>query len=124
MSLETSTERLAERAAIITISGSLTARSPLRALDTDVKSAMFQGIIHLVLDVSSVDYVDSAGLGLLMHIYNDLHQKGGSLRLCGVHARLRKILETTHTDTLLAVDGCREESIAAVRQLSPAITGN
>src|SRR5579884_1796123 len=123
MSLETSTERLADRAAIITISGSLTARSPLRSLDTEVKSAMFQGIIHLVLDVSGVDYVDSAGLGLLMHIYNDLHQKGGSLRLCGVQARLRKILETTHTDTLLAVDGSREESIAAVRQVGPVISG-
>ena len=123
MSLETSTERLGDRAAIVTISGSLTARSPLRALDTEVASAMFQGIIHLVLDVSTVDYVDSAGLGLLMHIYNDLHQKGGSLRLCGVQPRLRKILETTHTDTLLAVDGSREESIAALRQLSPATKG-
>lgn len=123
MSLETSTERLADRAAIITVSGSLTARSPLRALDSEVTAAMFQGIIHLVLDVSTVEYVDSAGLGLLMHIYNDLHQKGGSLRLCGVQARLRKILETTHTDTLLAVDGSREDSIAALRQLSPATKG-
>ena len=124
MSLETSIERLAGRAAVITVSGSLTARSPLRSLDTEVKNAMFQGIIHLVLYVSSVDYVDSAGLGLLMHIYNDLHQKGGSLRLCGVQPRLRKILETTHTDTLLAVDESREQSIAAVRQLSPAIPGD
>lgn len=124
MSLETSIERLAGRAAVVTVCGSLTARSPLRSLDTEVKNAMFQGIIHLVLDVSSVDYVDSAGLGLLMHIYNDLHQKGGSLRLCGVQPRLRKILETTHTDTLLPVDGSREQSIAAVRQLSPAIPGN
>ncbi|HKO10659.1 MAG TPA: STAS domain-containing protein [Acidobacteriaceae bacterium] len=124
MSLETSTERLAGRAAAITLRGSLTARSPLRSLDTEVKNAMFEGVIHLVLDVTSVDYVDSAGLGLLMHIYNDLHQKGGSLRLCGVQPRLRKILETTHTDTLLAIDGSREQSIAAVRQLTPAIPGD
>src|SRR6185437_5333443 len=124
MSLETSTERLAGRAAAITLRGSLTARSPLRSLDTEVKNAMFEGVIHLVLDVTSVDYVDSAGLGLLMHIYNDLHQKGGSLRLCGVQPRLRKILETTQTDTLLAIDGSREQSIAALRQLTPAIPGD
>ncbi|HLJ76651.1 MAG TPA: STAS domain-containing protein [Acidobacteriaceae bacterium] len=123
MSLESNIELLADRAAVVDVSGSMTARSPLKALEAQIQELMLQGVVNIVLDLSKVDYVDSAGLGVLMHAYNKLHQKGGSLRLCGVQPRLRKILHTTHTDTLLPVDGSRQDGIAAVRQLSPPIPG-
>jgi anti-sigma B factor antagonist len=123
MSLESNIELLADRAAVVDVSGSMTARSPLKTLEAQIQELMLQGVVNIVLDLSKVDYVDSAGLGVLMHAYNKLHQKGGSLRLCGVQPRLRKILHTTHTDTLLPVDGSRQDGIAAVRQLSPPIPG-
>lgn len=123
MPLDTSIERLADRVAVINLSGSMTARSPLKTLEGQIDEIMLQGVVHLILDLSTVDYVDSAGLGVLMHAYNKLHQKGGSLRLCGVQPRLRKILQTTHTDTLLPIDASRQEGIAALRQVAQPIPG-
>jgi anti-sigma B factor antagonist len=123
MPLDTSTEFLADRAALINISGSMTARSPIKMLEAQIEEIMLQGVVHLILDVSNVDFVDSAGLGVLMHAYNKLHQKGGSLRLCGVQPRLRKILQTTHTDTLLPIDASRQDGIAVLRRLAQPIPG-
>lgn len=123
MPLETSIELLADRAAVITLAGSMTARSPVKLLEAQIEEIMRQGVVHLIFDLTSVDYVDSAGLGVLMHSWNKLHQKGGSLRLCGVQPRLRKILQTTHTDTLLPVDPSREDGIAALRQMAQPIPG-
>lgn len=119
MPLDTSIELLADRAAVINLSGSMTARSPLKTLETHIEDIMSQGVVHLILDVTNVEFVDSAGLGVLMHVYNKLHQKGGSLRLCGVQPRLRKILQTTHTDALLPIDASRQDGIAALRQPVP-----
>lgn len=121
MPLDTSIERLGDRVAVINLSGSMTARNPLKILEGQIEEIMLQGVLHLILDLSSVDYVDSAGLGVLMHAWNKLHQKGGSLRLCGVQPRLRKILQTTHTDTLLPIDPSRQDGIAALRQVAQPI---
>ena len=117
MPLDTSIELLADRAAVINVSGSMTARSPLKNLEVQIEEIRLQGVVHLILDVANVDFLDSAGLGVLVHAYNKLHQKGGSLRLCGVQPRLRKILHTTHTDTLLPIDASRQDGIAALGQL-------
>lgn len=122
MPMDTTIESLSDRAALINVSGSMTARSPLKALEMQIEEIMLQGVVHLIFDVSSVDFVDSAGLGVLVHAYNKLHQKGGSLRLCGVQPRLRKILQTTHTDTLLPVDASRQDGIAALRQVAQPIS--
>lgn len=123
MPLDTSIELLADRAAVIDVSGSLTARSPLKNLEVQIDEIMLQGVVHLIFDVSNVDYVDSAGLGVLMHAYNKLRQKGGSLRLCGVQPRLRKILQTTRTDSLLPIDASRQDGIAALRQVTQPVAG-
>ncbi|HKR25806.1 MAG TPA: STAS domain-containing protein [Acidobacteriaceae bacterium] len=122
MPLDTTIESLSDRAAIINLSGSMTARSPLKNLEMQIEETMAQGVVHLILDVSNVDFVDSAGLGVLVHAYNKLRQKGGSLRLCGVQPRLRKILQTTHTDKLLPVDPSRQEGIAALGQFAQPVT--
>lgn len=123
MPLDTTIESLSDRAALINLSGSMTARSPLKNLDLQIDEIMLQGVVHLILDLSKVDYVDSAGLGVLMHVWNKLHQKGGSLRLCGVQPHLRRILQTTHTDTLLPIDESRQDGIAALRQMSQPVPG-
>jgi anti-anti-sigma factor len=61
-----------------------------------------------------VDYIDSAGLGMMVYVYGALNEKNGTFRLCGVSPRVLSILKLTKTDSFLNVDGCREESLAAL----------
>jgi anti-anti-sigma factor len=68
-----------------------------------------------VIDLTDVEYVDSAGLGMLMYAYGMLNEKKGTLRLCGVTARVMSLLQMTKTDMFLPIDTSLDESLAALR---------
>jgi anti-sigma B factor antagonist len=51
---------------------------------------------NLILDLTGVPYVDSAGIGALVGAYVTHHRKG--LFLVGVSDRVRAAFETTHVD--------------------------
>ncbi len=114
MLLTATIEKLQEEAAVVTFSGALTLGTSLKFADSQVQEAISQGVSRLVFDLSSVDYVDSAGLGMIVYIYGLLSQKNGVFRLCGVSPRVLSLLRLTKTDTLFAIDGCREDSLAAL----------
>ena len=114
MLLTTTIEKLHDEAAVVTFSGALTLGTSLKFADSQVQSAISQGVSRVVFDLSSVDYVDSAGLGMIVYIYGVLSQKNGAFRLCGVAPRVLSLLQLTKTDTLFAIDSCREDSLAAL----------
>jgi anti-anti-sigma factor len=116
MSLEATIETLPGSTAVITLSGTMTLGSSLKLIDSQVQSALSTGVNSLVFDLSSVECADSAGLGMLVHTLGLMNEKGGSLRLCGIPRRLRSMMQTTHTDTILNIDASRDESLAALRQ--------
>jgi anti-sigma B factor antagonist len=115
MPLDAKIETLPERIAVITLTGSMNLGTPLKMVDAQVRQALADGVAGLVLDLSGVDYVDSAGLGVLVHTYGLVNQQGGTLRLCGAQPRVRSLLQMTKTDLFLAMDETREESLAVLR---------
>lgn len=116
MSLDMTIEKLPEGTAVATLSGAMTLGTSLKMVDAQVHSALSDGVTNLVLDLTAVPYSDSAGLGLLMYTYGLVKEKGGTLRLCGVSARVLSMLQMTRTDTFLPMDANREASLAALRQ--------
>src|SRR5206468_11003565 len=52
----------------------------------------------LILDLTEVSYVDSAGIGALVGAYVTHHKDGRSLALVGVSDRLRHALQVTHVE--------------------------
>lgn len=107
-------ETLPEGTAVVTVSGPLTLGMSLKLADSQVQEAIAAGVTRMVFDLTGVDYVDSAGLGMIVYTYGVLNQKSGSLRLCGVSPRVLSLLKLTRTDTVLAIDASREESLAAL----------
>ena len=53
----------------------------------------------IVFDLSRVDYIDSAGLGIMTYCYGAMKQAGGTFRLAGASGRVQKLFEFTHLDT-------------------------
>lgn len=57
----------------------------------------------LIVDMRSVDLVDSVALGILLGLERRCRQSGGALRLVIDEPRVRKIFELTGTDSLLDI---------------------
>jgi len=57
----------------------------------------------LLVDLSSVTYVDSATIGCLMDLYRQATAAGGSLKLSGVQKRVETMLTMTGAQNFLEI---------------------
>ncbi|MCE7079434.1 STAS domain-containing protein [Streptomyces sp. ST2-7A] len=71
-----------------------TLRESLNALPDD-------GVRHLVLDLSGVEFLESGGLSVMIELYKRLQRDGGSLTLAAVPGWLRQVLATTGLEHIL-----------------------
>ena len=115
MPLTATIEHLPQGITAIRLSGGLTLGTSLKIADSQIQAAIGEGISKMVIDLTDVEYVDSAGLGLLMYAYGMMNEKKGTLRLCGVTDRVMSLLQMTKTDMFLPIDQNLDESIAALR---------
>lgn len=68
-----------------------------------VRSLLQDGHDRLVLDLGHVRYVDSAGLGELVHAFSAVRNRGGAIKLLNITRRLTDLLVVTR---LLTVFDC------------------
>jgi anti-sigma B factor antagonist len=116
MPLSANIENLPKGIAVVTLSGGLTLGTSLKIADSQIQATIEDGVTKMVIDLTDVEYMDSAGLGMLMYVYGMLNEKKGSLRLCGVTPRVMSLLQMTKTDTFLSIDQNRDESVAALQK--------
>ena len=57
----------------------------------------------LIMDLTLVPYMDSAGLGVLMNYYVSAQSAGRKLFLVGVNARVQALIEMTKVDSVLQI---------------------
>jgi len=67
----------------------------------------------VVLQLDQVEFIDSSGLGAMMRLVQSARPKGGDLKLSGVPAKIRKVLEMTHLISQFEVYESVEEAITA-----------
>jgi anti-sigma B factor antagonist len=76
---------------------------------------------RLVIDLSTVSFVDSAGLGALIGGIRRTRELGGDVAVTCDRLTLIKLLRTTGFDRIVTVADTVEEAAAAFGQ--PAVTG-
>jgi anti-sigma B factor antagonist len=68
----------------------------------------------MILDLTDVPYIDSAGLGSLMRAYVRRNKAGRRFILAGVNNRVRKLFEITRVEPLFLIFPTLEEAVAAL----------
>ena len=68
-----------------------------------ITSLIASGERKVLLDLSSVTYVDSATIGCLMDLYRQAAAAGGSLKLAGVQKRVETMLTMTGAQNFLEI---------------------
>jgi anti-sigma B factor antagonist len=65
----------------------------------------------VVLELSRVRFVDSAGCGALITCIRHLRSGGGDLKLCGITKQVRMLFELVRLHNLLDILNTREEAV-------------
>jgi anti-sigma B factor antagonist len=104
MILEAELERADPSTAIFRLTGRMTLGTRLREIESKISDVAGNGVQKLVLDLSGIEFLDSAGLGALMILYGNMKLRGGQFRLVAPGAKVLDVLKLTHTDSILAID--------------------
>jgi len=71
---------------------------------------------HLIIDLSRVPFIDSAGLGALIGGIRRVREDGGDVALSSPRGEVMTVLRTTGFDRILPVTSTVEEATAALTQ--------
>ncbi len=68
---------------------------------------------HVVLDMSQVGFVDSAGLGAILSFFRKLNAEQGELKLCSVSGPVRLLFQLVRFHRVFEIFNTRDEAIKA-----------
>jgi anti-sigma B factor antagonist len=85
--------------------GSVRLRGRLDAVQAEKQAAAFDAFTgSTVLDCKELDYISSAGLGLLFGTHKRLSTQGGGLRLINLKPHIRELFAIAHFDSIFQID--------------------
>jgi anti-sigma B factor antagonist len=111
MILEAELDRADATTAIFRLTGRMTLGLRLREVESRITDVAGNGVRKLILELSGVEFLDSAGLGLLMILYGKTDS--GELRLVAPTSRVLELLKLTCTDATLPIDPDLDAALAA-----------
>lgn len=70
------------------------------------------GRTQFVVDMSTIEFIDSSGLGALVWSHSRASEAGGLVLLCGVGSRVRSLIALTRLDEVLQIRSTRDAALA------------
>ncbi|MBB5317785.1 STAS domain-containing protein [Tunturibacter empetritectus] len=113
MILEAELDRADTKTAVFRLTGRMTLGLRLREVESRITDVADKGVHKLILELSGVEFLDSAGLGLLMILYGKMKTHSGELRLVAPTERVLDVLKITCTDAILPIDPTLDAALAA-----------
>lgn len=77
------------------------------------------GRLKAILDLTEVDYIDSAGIGILALISGKLHEAGGKLAIVAPEGRVLHMLQMTQMTKILQVSPTVADAMTAFGEAFP-----
>jgi anti-sigma B factor antagonist len=84
-------------------------------LREEISKLLAENKKQLVLDLSGVSYMDSAGVGELVSVYTSVKNRGGELKLSCLTKKIKDLLQITQ---LMTIFDTYESTSEAVRSFS------
>jgi len=103
MIVDMETHELSPGITAISFTGRLVLGNRLTDVEHAIRQAIKQGSRKLVLDFSRLDYMDSAGVGLLAMCVGIMEREGGKVLVAGATGHVAELLELTHLNRLVGM---------------------
>jgi len=113
MSLSVNTRKLGE-VVVVDMSGRLTAGEPVLLLRDTVRRFLEDGARKFVLNLGSVSYIDSSGLGELVTTFTSLQNRGGNVNLLNLTKKANDLLQMTKLLTVFDTFTDESKAVSAL----------
>ncbi len=107
------TTREVDGVAVVALDGRIVLGEESTALREKVKSLLAEGKKKMVLNMSNITFIDSAGLGTLVAAHTSAKTQGASLRLCHLGAKFQEVLQITKLVTVFDVFDTETAAVAS-----------
>ncbi|MGI6456767.1 MAG: STAS domain-containing protein [bacterium] len=97
---------------VIHINGYLDS-STFQELQDHLQGLIDQGNVHLIIDFQELNYISSAGLGVLMGMLTEVRHKGGDLKLVNMQSRIRTQFDMLGFSRMIQIYDSIDEAKAA-----------
>ncbi|MCU0608625.1 MAG: STAS domain-containing protein [Chitinispirillaceae bacterium] len=94
---------------VIDITGKIDRLKDSIVLKSYINSIIESGNLNIALNLSTVTYLDSGALNVLIYSHNTLSNKGGSLVLIEPNEYVRDVLEVVGLNKLVTIFSSRKE---------------
>ena len=91
----------------------------LSSFFTTVQKLIEEGSRKILIDLSSVTYIDSASIGCLMDIHRLLREKEGVVRLSGLQSRVETMISMTGVHKIIDIRRDEAGALAAFAEAQP-----
>jgi anti-anti-sigma factor len=95
-------EPISDAARLVGVSGRLD-QNLTPALEAELLGLLSQGYHYLVVNLHSVNYINSGGLRCLVTAWRQARQNGGDLTLCGLNERVANIFSMVGFDKVFQI---------------------
>jgi anti-sigma B factor antagonist len=99
--------------AVLSVTGNVDAGTEQRFRDA-LTSVLAHGVARIVVDLSRVAFMSSAGIGVLMGVRRVLADAGGSLALAAPHGEVAQVLSITGVAEAIPVAASVADAVAAL----------
>jgi anti-sigma B factor antagonist len=98
---------------IVDVSGRITLGEGSSQLRDSLRGLLEAGQKNILLNLSDVTYIDSAGVGELVAGYTTVANRGGNLKLLGLTKRVKDLLQITKLYTVFDVHETEAHALRA-----------
>jgi anti-sigma B factor antagonist len=87
----------------ITLNGEIDAYTAPKLRDTILPLSDKNGV-NMVVDLSSVTYMDSTGLGVFVGVFKNVKANGGQFKITGLSGRLKRLFDITGLSDIIDIN--------------------
>ena len=120
MIVDIATRELSPDITAISFSGRLVLGNRLSEVEYAIRDKIKQGCRKLVLDFSGLNFMDSAGVGVLAMLFGLMEREGGKLAVAGAAGHVKQTLEMTHLNRIVGMYSDVESAHSALAEFPPA----
>jgi anti-sigma B factor antagonist len=123
MILELSKRHVEPDITVFELRGRLALGNRLTEIEHSIKTDLHSGCRKLVLDLGGLEFIDSAGLGMLVMCAGAMEETGGRMCVATANPRIVHVFEITHLERVVALHADAESACTSLGSSGTATAG-